>query len=74
MFPIIGSHKQKHEVQAWEMFRKHLLASCFFILGGLPGARLIRQGTATAAIYRILPKGATVLPFPTFWQIFFPLP
>lgn len=30
MFPIIGSHKQRHEVQAWEMFRKHLPASYFF--------------------------------------------
>lgn len=50
MFPIIGSHKQRHEVQAWEMFRKHLPASCIFILGRLPGARLIQRETAIAAI------------------------
>jgi len=51
MFPIIGSNKQRHEVQAWEMFRKHLPASYFFILGGLPGVWLIRQETAITAIY-----------------------
>lgn len=60
MFPIIGSYKQRHEVQAWEMLRKHLPASCSFILDRLPGAQLILWETAIAAIYLLL----------TNWKVF----
>lgn len=54
MFPIIGSHKQRHEVQAWEMLRKHLPTPCSFILGRLSGAQAILWEAAIAAIYWLL--------------------